>query len=295
VAYVSSPGLPERAALGWDFLQNGSAATVAAHELAHNWGRRHAPCGGPTGIDPNYPEPDGSTGGYGYDVTSGQLEPPSSGDIMGYCDPKWISDYTYSGVLDYFTSGSVVAGSSSASQAVQPCLLVWGHIQDGRLVLQPAFEVNARPRLPGRAGPYAIEARAEDGSTLFAHSFVPSEVADLPGSHQSFAFAIPLASAQAQRLASLRVWGNGQETVVRSSSALRTLDHPALNREAANRVALRWNNLTYPMVLVRDASTGEILSLASGGHVQLPTSSRQLELVFSDGVRSFRQQLPVAP
>lgn len=295
VAYVSTPGLPERAALGWDYLQGGSAATVAAHELAHNWARRHAPCGGPTGIDPNYPEPDGSTGGYGYDLGSGTLEPPSSGDIMGYCDPKWISDYTYSGVLDYFTTGSDVVGNGAANAAVQPCLLIWGYIQDGKLVLQPAFQVNTRPRLPGRAGPYAIEARAEDGSTLFAHSFAPSEVADLPGSHQSFAFAIPLASAQAQRISSLRLRGNGQETVVRSSAGLQTVEHSALNREATNRVALRWNHLAYPMVMVRDASTGEILSLAAGGNVQLPTTSRQLELVFSDGVRSFRRQLPVMP
>jgi hypothetical protein len=177
---------------------------------------------------------------------------------------------------------------------VQPCLLVWGYIQDGKLVLHPAFQVNTRPRLPGRAGPYAIEGRAADGSTVFAHSFAPSEVADLPGSHQSFAFAIPLASAQAQRLSSLRLRGNGQETVVRSSSGLQT-EQSALNREATNRVGLRWNHLAYPMVMVRDAGTGEILSLAAGGNVQLPTSSRQLELVFSDGVRSFRRQLPVAP
>jgi hypothetical protein len=73
------------------------------------------------------------------------------------------------------------------------------------------------------------------------------------------------------------------------------VEHSALNREATNRVALTWNHLAYPMVMVRDASTGEILSLAAGGNVQLPTTSRQLELVFSDGVRSFRRQLPVMP
>jgi hypothetical protein len=301
VAYVSTPGFPEHAALGWDFLQNGSASVVAAHELAHNWGRRHAPCGGPSGIDPNYPEPDGSTGNYGYDVSSGKLEPPSSGDIMGYCDPKWISDYTYSGVLDYFTSSPMVAGTDAASQAVQPCLLVWGSIRDGQLELKPAFQINARPRLPGRSGPYTVEARAEDGSTLFAHSFSPSEIADLPGSHQSFAFAIPLAEARAQRLASLRLRGQGQELVVTPSSgaaaqaAAQAADQPALRRLGTGRVALDWNHRAYPMVLVRDADTGEILSIADGGQVQLPGASRQLDLVFSDGVRSFRRQVPVTP
>ena len=297
VAYVSTPGFPEHAALGWDFLQNGSASVVAAHELAHNWGRRHAPCGGPSGIDPDYPEPDGSTGNYGYDVSSGKLEPPSSGDIMGYCDPKWISDYTYSGVLDYFTSSAAVAGAGASSQAVQPCLLVWGSIRDGQLELKPAFQIDARPRLPGRSGPYSIEARADDGSTLFAHSFVPSEVADLPGSHQSFAFAIPLPAAQARRLASLRLRGQGQELVVTPSSpaAAPGTDQLAVRRLGTGPIALDWNHRAYPMVLVRDTETGEILSIADGGRVQLPTASRQLELVFSDGVRSFRRQMAVTP
>ncbi|HKP49147.1 MAG TPA: zinc-dependent metalloprotease family protein, partial [Gemmatimonadales bacterium] len=51
VAYVSipgtTPGSGQRAALGWDYLPSGSV--VAAHELGHNWGRNHAPCGGPAG------------------------------------------------------------------------------------------------------------------------------------------------------------------------------------------------------------------------------------------------------
>jgi hypothetical protein len=296
VAYVTGPGFPERAALGWDYLQNGSAAVVAAHELAHNWGRRHAPCGGPSGLDPNYPQADGSTGGYGYDVSSGQLAPPTSGDIMGYCDPKWISDYTYSGVLDYFTAGPVVAGTSGASEAVQPCLLVWGSVEDGRLTLQPAFQVTTHPRLPAQPGPYSVEAKAADGSSIFVHSFSPSEVADLPGNHRSFAYAIPVAAAQAERIASLRLQGNGQEKVVTASSPMspRLSDRPALRQEGTG-IGLRWNHLTYPMVMVRDAGTGEIMSLASGGAVQLPATSRRVELVLSNGVRSFRTQVTVGP
>jgi hypothetical protein len=294
VAYVSTPFQAMRSALGWDY--SGSASDVMAHELGHNWARNHAPCGGPSGIDPNYPEPDGSTGGFGYDYVSGQVEPATSADIMGYCDPKWISSYTYSGAMDYLTTSPMVASGSSVSQAVQPCLLVWGYIKDGQLTLRPAFQVNTRPSLPGRAGPYTIEARAEDGSSLFAHSFSPAEAADLPESHQSFAFAIPLAPSKAARLASLRLRGRGQEAVLsaHASAATQSSIGPELRRTGAGKVSLRWDHRAYPMVMIRDAETGEIMSLADGGNIELPTS-KGVDLVLSDGVRSVVKRVPVGP
>jgi hypothetical protein len=297
VAYVSQPLQPARAALGWDHLQNASASVVAAHELGHNWGRNHAPCGGPTGLDPNYPEPDGSTGGYGYDRVSGQVEPPTSGDIMGYCDPKWISSYTYSAVMDYLTANPFVAGGPGAAQAVQPCLLLWGYIEDGRLTLRPAFQVTTRPSLPQRAGPYTIEARAGDGATLFAHSFSPAEIADIPGTHRSFAFAVPLSPALAARLSSLRLRGEGQETVVTAPVPTGTpaATEPALRRTAGGGAALGWDHQVYPMVMVRDADTGEILSIADGGSLQLPLSKRQVDLVLSDGVKSVTRRVGMVP
>ena len=155
VAYVSDPGLGSRpAALGWDYLQSGSL--VAAHELGHNWARNHAPCGGPSGIDPQYPEPDGSTGTYGLDVATQTLEPPTVSDIMGYCDPKWIGEYTYRGVLNYLLSPvpPIMSG------VIQPTLLVWGYIRNGDPVLEPAFHLTTRPSLPQRAGPYTVLGRA---------------------------------------------------------------------------------------------------------------------------------------
>ena len=158
--------MPGSAALGWDYLPSGS--DVVAHELGHNWGRNHAPCGGPAGVDPAYPHPDGSTGGYGLDVSTGTLKPPTTSDIMGYCDPKWISDYTYKAVLNYLSPASPIVMSAAVSQAIQPCLLVWGHIEDGELVLEPAFQVNTRPSLPDRAGPYSVSGagRRRDNSLL---------------------------------------------------------------------------------------------------------------------------------
>ena len=66
------------------------------HELGHNQGRPHSPCGGPDGPDPNYPHANASIGVYGFNILSGQWFGPSNNkDYMSYCDPVWVSDWTW--------------------------------------------------------------------------------------------------------------------------------------------------------------------------------------------------------
>jgi hypothetical protein len=300
VAYVSNPGAFQvaRAALGWDYIPSGSI--VAAHELGHNWARNHAPCGGPTGVDLSYPQADGTTGGYGYDLSTGTVEPPSSSDIMGYCDPKWISEYTYSAVLNYLSTAPFVQGLV-ASTAVQPCLVVWGHVRDGEVVLEPAFQVATRPRLPVRGGSYSLEGKASDGSPVFSLSFAPSQIADAPGSQQNFAYAVPLSSGQAARLTSLQVRGGRRPAILGAVTAVNRRQPASqsqaleVRRVGTGTVGLRWDVGASPMIMVRDPETGEVLSLARGGDVEIATHKRQVDLVISDGVTSKVQRVAVAP
>jgi Metallo-peptidase family M12B Reprolysin-like len=298
VAYVSG-GTSERSALGWDNMPTGAA--VAAHELGHNWGRNHAPCGGPAGLDTGYPFSDGRIGVYGLDVASQTLMSASTSDIMGYCDPKWISAYTYRAVMNYLISpppAPVMA--AELSQAEQSCLLVRGQIRNGELVLEPAFQVTTKPLMPRRAGPYSVDAIADDGSKLFSLSFTPSQIADGRADHQSFVFAVPISNVQAGRLHTLRLAGpGGQKVRSRTAPLSRVLSgaaEPAQARRAVGgKVAVRWDARQHPMVMVRDAETGEVLSFARGGSVDVITRKRQVDLVFSDGVQSQVKRVTVAP
>jgi hypothetical protein len=71
-----------------------------AHEVGHTLGRPHAPCGGVASSDPGFPHAGGRIGVWGYDLVGNQLRDPASfGDLMGYCDPKWISDYNYARIF----------------------------------------------------------------------------------------------------------------------------------------------------------------------------------------------------
>jgi hypothetical protein len=60
------------------------------------------PAGGTiSGIDANYPCAGGSIGSWGYDSRKTSLDDPTKyTDIMGYCNSKWISDYTYQGLVN---------------------------------------------------------------------------------------------------------------------------------------------------------------------------------------------------
>ncbi len=303
VAFVST-GSSVRSALGWDYLPTGAA--VMAHELGHNWGRNHAPCGGPTGLDNSYPHSDGRIGVFGLDVAAQSLKQATTSDIMGYCDPKWIGDYTYRAVMNYLLSAPLSSPIMAAgvSQTVQPCLLVWGHIRDGQMVLEPSFQVNTRPSLPRQPGPYTVQAQAEDGTNLFNLSFAPSEIADGRGNHQSFVFAIPFSDAQVARLASIRLTGRGREARrtagVQPGSAAQllstaTAEPPQVRRVAGGKVGVQWDANVHPMVMVRDAETGEVLSFARSGRIQVSSYKREVDLVLSDGVKSRVKRIPVLP
>jgi hypothetical protein len=281
IAGIGFVGVP--VAVGWD---KPGAASVAAHEWGHNWGRQHAPCGDASNPDANYPYANGVIGAYGFDVASQTIKPPTYADLMGYCNNEWISDYTYTSVLGFRDTHADV--ESAFAQAMQPCLLVWGRIVDGRPVLEPAFEVVTRPSLPSAPGPYTVEGRAADGSSLFHVSFTPDPVADAPSGGAQFAFAVPMQPDRAERLEALHLAVPGRPLVsVRASAgALAGAASVTTTRMAGGRVALRWDATAHPMLMVRDPASGEVLSFARGGRGVVVTDRRELDLQLSTGVRS---------
>jgi hypothetical protein len=284
IGYVGVPS-----ALGSD--DPGQVAQVVAHELGHNWGRWHSPCGNPGGLDPfePYPYSNGRIGVYGLDVERERLHPPTDPDIMGYCPNPWISDYTFRKVLDF--RASAASGTTAVAGGKQPSIIIWGRIENGRPVLEPSFQVVTRPSLPRKPGPYTIEATAADGTQLFSLSFDANQVADKPNGGRHFAFAVPLDPARAAQLNTLRLRGPGAQlsAVAQSRSDFRRgvpADAVTVGREG-DAVTLRWDATAHPMIVVRDPDTGEVLSLARGGSARIPTGKAELDLEVSDGVRSY--------
>lgn len=282
VAGIGYVGWP--IALGWD---RGGKASVAAHEWGHNFGRRHSPGCGAGNPDGAYPHVGGRIGAWGLDVATSSLKSPSTTyDLMTYCGPEWISDYVYEKVLE-FRGPSPDVAAASASAPVDG-LLVWGRVEDGEVILEPAFQVRAPALLPSAPGAFRLEGRSGAG-TVFAFTFDPAAVADAPRDEGHFAFVVPLASTDAGGLTSLRVSRNGRETV-RARAPTRAPGVPARETRVVaaggGAVDVTWDEATHPMALIRDASTGQILSFARGGSIRLSPPQADITVTLSDGLGS---------
>ena len=137
---------------------------IFAHELGHNMSLYHAPCGGASGLDRNFPNPDGSIGDWGYNPLARRLIKPTTPDIMGYCDRSWISGYHFEKALTF--------RKNTATQGVRgEGLMIWGVERDGALELNPIFAVKTRLSVPDPAGLYEAVGYGVRGEVLFSFRF----------------------------------------------------------------------------------------------------------------------------
>ncbi len=164
---------------GWNSAHDGASETHA-HEVGHNHGREHAPGCNAASPDPNYPYTDGNgkapignagAPNYGFDVYGSQTIYPYTQyyDIMGYCDPVWISDYTYEAILAYAQQNNQMRITRP-----EPVLLVSGLLDenDTSVALRPALTLDTIPyRL--EAGPYTLDLLDNHGRLLASYPFTP--------------------------------------------------------------------------------------------------------------------------
>jgi hypothetical protein len=269
-----------RVALGLDY---NNAGLTAAHELGHNLGRYHAPCGNPSSPDASYPYAAASIGEYGLDLTSGALySPDSSRDLMSYCSPKWISDYTYRALFDaQLLTGSAALSMTAVEVQPAPVLHVRAVMTPAGTRLLPGYTSYATPDLPAFNSAYRVQLMGADGQVLTDLPVQALEVAredDEPQFEIQASLLLPDAAVHAVRVVkadqllaetSLRVSSTGDElmaisaaqgtSVAISSQVLRwsQIDRPALVRYSLDG-GLSWT------ILAMDVTGGQ-LDLAAAG------------------------------
>jgi hypothetical protein len=283
--------------VGWDRLPSGDG--VAAHEWGHNFSRSHAPCG--TSGDANYPYAGGVIGHYGWNPSTNALVAPTATDIMSYCSNTWVSDYNWTAVMNYRQSaGSFVASANVKGEG----LLVWGRVVDGEIQLEPAFRVTAPMTPASRQATHRVDLLDENGGALLQLPIETNAVDHvLPGHEErQFAVVVPWSASLEQRLSQLRV--SDVRVPMRAASrrstaalpqafgkgadprAAQQADPSAALERTPRQVKVAWRNSSYPMAMVRDANTGEVMGFVRQSGATVATGGRSVEVVFSDGVRS---------
>lgn len=272
-----------RGYVGFPGSVSGLVGATIVHELGHNMSLRHAPCGDPSNIELEYPYLDGSVGSWGYDFLTGALVSPTRPDMMSYCGPEWISDYSFNKALRYReTLEPERAGTSAAalvaedvSAANRQALLLWGGMgADSVPILEPAFVVRAPMSMPREDGPFDLFGLTADRDTLFSLSFAMPETADGDG-ESAFAFVLPTQNSWAAALDRILLTGpGGSDTVGRESGSA--------GQEPLGRAS----------VLLVDGATGRVrgflrgaamgASTVPGATMRLPEPG--LEAVVSQGV-----------
>jgi hypothetical protein len=213
---------------------------------------------------------------------------------MGYCNTVWVSDYNYKKALTNRQSGSIpiIVPTLVGDSAAMRSLLLWGRISDDIPVLEPVFQM-AVDALPPQPGDQVLEGFDPKGERLFSVSFSLTKVGCLPqGTSGHFSFSIPISAADAAQLAELR-WTKAGVLMARkagassvSAKAVAPTDEPLTQAMFDGRTRLLWDAAADPMVLVRDKATGLVLGIGEGGDFRFSADAEDLELHFSDGVRS---------
>lgn len=247
-----------RAAIGVTSALGIDGGVTAAHEIGHNLGRLHSPCGDPGDLQPGYPYPNASIGQYGLNTNTLTVKAPSLyKDIMSYCSPEWISDFTYNG----FLQSQLNFGDALPPDAAQPGLLLNGYLEEtGAFQVQPSYILNAAPDGFNGVSEYQAQFLDAGGNVLSTHplSIKMASVKDKLLKHFNSVLPLP-----AQAPAKLRVLHNDQVVLDRalSQSAAGTgVDqvHPAPSLiRTGETIQLNWAETTAP-VMVRVSADGGV-------------------------------------
>ncbi len=237
VAGLGNIGAPS--AIGRD-----DSLSTVVHEIGHNMGRSHAPCGSVVGADPLYPYSNGSIGSWGYDSKLSKLVNPASyKDLMSYCSPEWVSSYNYSAVMTFLENSQPQSFQSGEQSEM---LLVRGTIEAGIATFRPLYRY---------VGPHT----SQDGElTLVARGAKGEQTASVElltqaeGDHQSFVVGID----DLGDISEILISRAGQLIVHRKISA--TPSGMPMVSVVSDRagVRIRWDAARYPHLMV--AHVGEV-------------------------------------
>lgn len=150
-----------------------------SHELGHNFSIGHINCGGPEGVENDFPYDPNQLGSVGVGLDNNIVfNPTNTTDLMSYCHPRHISDWVYEKAMDYLRrtpslpfTGTAVAEVTQdmSSLASSPTVLeINGVIEPlGRTRIVSKNEISARDITFGSSA-FMLEIEDSQGALHYA-------------------------------------------------------------------------------------------------------------------------------
>lgn len=241
-----------RESVGLNLGNNDDTGKLAGHEIGHNMNRRHAPCGGPAGVDPLYPYAGASIGEYGLDIPNGVFWSPATAvDIMSYCEPAWISDYTYIGIYNDQRANGFAAMNSTA---VDSMVVSAGLGEDGTVTLAPSYAFTSYPSTRA-VSDYRVELLDESGDVLVSQPMQLREAEEEEVSARALTAVLPLPTAAA---ATLRIVQGDEVVASRSlNNAAAFGPQTATAVREGDAITLNWGLVDTPVIVRYSADGGQ--------------------------------------
>jgi YVTN family beta-propeller protein len=325
--------------------KNATYASYAAHEIGHLLGRLHPVQGsgdfcGHSADDPNYPYflsfiapplSDPATDLLGFDggdaglfIAKSTLSPLNDFDVMGYCKPNWMSDYTYKNLyiclsalnsdLPGVTPGCGAAGDTrpgADAPQLGDWLLVFGNITPDLATANFSTQrVDRIVSMPLRKpGSHSIRLLGTGGVTLADYPFTPEVVEEgattaAAGSPAlSFGHVVPfVAGTQMIQIVDASAGSTviGTKTVSANPPTISNVALEGAPNPTTGAVTVVWtatdpdgDNLKFDVFFTPDggASLQPLMLGLSGRSVQIDTrplsgGPAQFRVVATDGVHS---------
>jgi hypothetical protein len=84
----------------------------------------------------------------------------------------------------------------------------------------------------------------------------------------------------------MQLTGPGIDTTIAPTAGVSDAVSMQSTRTDASHIRLRWDAARYPLLLVRDAVTGEVLAFGRRGDVTVATTATALNVVVSDRIHA---------
>ncbi|QNM96068.1 IPT/TIG domain-containing protein [Chitinimonas koreensis] len=287
--------VPGRTAIGLDARFDFVLSTMT-HEMGHNLGRPHAPCG--VAGEAGFPYADGGLGPAPlYDGRLGQVvKPQGDHDVMSYCDGTWFSDYGYYKAqlnLEGRSGSGLVraAGFSAPVDLVE----IAGEIGPRGVAFEPVQASHGEVPPPAGGDHQLVLTLAGGGQLLLP--FEPVTVADHPGGAAVGHFRLRLPDPG--RIAALAVRRGGTTLAMAPMAAAQQQGSAPVAaglswRESGGQLLLGWDAVRQPYLAVRHVGSGGartvLASRLGGGRAALSLaglpSGGSFEFSLSDGLNA---------